>query len=230
MANILVVDDEQHILELIRFTLEKDGHSVICLDNGINVCTTALMFMPVVVVLDLMLPGMDGFEVCKQLQRQKELVNTAIIMLTARDSELDKVVGLELGADDYMTKPFSPRELSTRIKVLLRRKERHSSLEEQLVIGDLVIKPSQFQVVARGNLVNMTLKEFELLQMLGNNPGKVFTRDYLLDSIWGITYSNDTRTVDVHIRHLRQKLDDDASNPKYIETIRGIGYRLRIPK
>lgn len=227
MAKVMVVDDEKHIAELIKFTLEKEGHELICLYDGGEVVSQALQANPDVIILDIMLPGMDGLEICRQLRKIEKLGDISIIMLTAKDSELDKVVGLELGADDYITKPFSPRELVARVKARVRKKSAPSQDKDEIVLGDLVIKPSRYQVLVRGAEVNLTVKEFELLKILSNSPGKVFTRDFLLDTIWGIDYPSDTRTVDVHIRHLRLKIEENPAEPCYIETVRGLGYRFR---
>ncbi len=223
----MVADDEKHIVELIKFTLEKDGHNLVCVYDGGEVVNKALQANPDVIILDIMLPGMDGFEICKQLRKIEKLKDMPIIMLTAKDSELDKVVGLELGADDYITKPFSPRELAARVKARLRRKAAFRQAGDEIVLGELVIRPSNFQVLVRGAEVNLTVKEFELLKILSTSPGKVFTRDFLLDTIWGIDYPSDTRTVDVHIRHLRLKIEENPAEPCYIETVRGLGYRFR---
>jgi DNA-binding response OmpR family regulator len=222
----MIVDDEKHIVELIKFNLEKEGHNLICVYDGGEVINKAIQFEPEVIILDLMLPGMDGFEICKHLRRIEKLTDTHIIMLTAKDSELDKVVGLELGADDYITKPFSPRELTARVRARIRRKQVASQVEEEIYLGELIIKPSHFKVVVRGEEAKLTFKEFELLKTLVNKPGKVFTRDFLLDTVWGIDFPADTRTVDVHIRHLRQKIEENPAEPRYIETVRGLGYRF----
>ncbi|HBM75888.1 MAG TPA: DNA-binding response regulator, partial [Clostridiaceae bacterium] len=178
------------------------------------------------IILDLMLPDMDGLEVCKALKRKDETASIPIIMLTAKSSEFDKILGLELGADDYVTKPFSVRELMARVKVILRRSFQDNVESKTISIGDLKIDLAKYQVSKNGKKLGLTLKEFELLRLMSSNRGKVFTREMLLESIWGYDYCGDTRTVDVHIRHLRQKIEDDDNNPKYIETIRGIGYRF----
>lgn len=235
MAKILVVDDEVHIGELIVFNLEKEGHRVRLALTGLEALDLLDKEKPDLMVLDLMLPEMDGLEICRRVRQKPDLADIPIIMLTAKSEEFDKVLGLELGADDYLTKPFSPRELVARVKARLRRSQgqRIESVDEQnleIAIGEVKILPESYEVYVRGQLQDLTLKEFELLKLLMSNPGKVFTRDLLLDRIWGFDYSQDTRTVDVHIRHLRQKIEIDPGNPKNIETVRGVGYRFRQPK
>jgi len=228
---ILVVDDERHIVELVRFNLEKEGYQVITAQDGLEACKMAKQDKPDLVILDVMLPGMDGFEVCRTIQKDSEIAEIPIIMLTARTEEIDKILGLEIGADDYMTKPFSPRELLARVKARLRRTARKadSGLSGNGVIktSGLVIDPERFEVFLDGIRLELTPKEFELLRFLARSPGKVLTRDFLLENIWGYEYLGDTRTVDVHIRHLRQKIEVDPANPKYIETVRGIGYKFK---
>lgn len=229
MANekILIVDDEEHIVELIKFNLENNGYNIITANNGIDALKVAKQELPQLVLLDLMLPGMDGFDVCKEIRKDMSISNMPIIMLTAKSEELDKILGLELGADDYLTKPFSVRELLARVKAILRR-TKNQYLETVYSFGDIIIDFTRHEVVKNNIKVELTLKEFELLEILLKNKGRVMTRDFLLDKIWGYDYIGETRTVDVHIRHLRQKIEDDDKNPKYIETIRGIGYRFNI--
>ena len=222
---ILVVDDEEHILELIRFNLEKNGYKVICADNGIEAIKLVKDQLPQLMLLDLMLPGMDGLDVCKEIRRDSSMSNMPIIMITAKGEEIDKIIGLELGADDYITKPFSVRELVARIKAILRRTNMQL-VEKTFNIGNLDIDFGKHEVIKGESKVDLTLKEFELLEILIKNKGRVMTRDFLLDKIWGYEYLGETRTVDVHIRHLRQKIEDDDKNPVYIQTIRGIGYRF----
>jgi len=224
---ILVVDDEEHIQELIKFNLEKSGYKVICADNGIDAIKIAKEQLPQIMLLDLMLPGMDGLDVCKEIRKDINLSNMPIIMITAKSEEIDKIIGLELGADDYITKPFSVRELVARIKAILRRSNL-TTLEKTFNVGNLVIDFGKHEVTKGENKIDLTLKEFELLQILIKNKGRVVTRDFLLDKIWGYEYVGETRTVDVHIRHLRQKIEDDDKNPVYIQTIRGIGYRFNL--
>ncbi len=228
MANVLVVDDEEPILELLKFNLEKEGYKVSSAKNGAEALASLQKEIPDLVVLDVMLPGMDGLEVCRQMRQYAKFSDIPVIMLTAKGEEIDKIVGLELGADDYMTKPFSPRELIARIKARLRRVKNHEHDEaEKLISGNLRIDLQRFKVVVDGREVECTPKEFELLKLLAAHPGRVFSREDLLTKIWGYEYLGDTRTVDVHIRHLRQKIENDPSNPEHIETLRGIGYRYK---
>ncbi|MCB2288222.1 response regulator transcription factor [Clostridium sp. CS001] len=222
---ILVVDDEEHIQELIRFNLEKNGYKVICAANGVDAIKMAKEQLPQLMLLDLMLPGMDGLDVCKEIRKDSSMSNMPIIMITAKGEEIDKIIGLELGADDYITKPFSVRELVARIKAILRRSTQQV-IEKTFKVGNLAVDFGKHEVVKNENKVDLTLKEFELLEILIKNKGRVMTRDFLLDKIWGYEYVGETRTVDVHIRHLRQKIEDDDKNPLYIQTIRGIGYRF----
>ena len=222
---ILVVDDEEHIQELIKFNLEKSGYKVISADNGIDAIKLAKEQLPQLMLLDLMLPGMDGLDVCKEIRKDSNMLNMPIIMITAKGEEIDKIIGLELGADDYITKPFSVRELLARIKALLRRSN-IQIVETTFKVGNLAIDFGKHEVIKSEIKIDLTLKEFELLQILIKNKGRVMTRDFLLDKIWGYEYLGETRTVDVHIRHLRQKIEDDDKNPVYIQTIRGIGYRF----
>lgn len=223
---ILVVDDELHIVELLKYNLEANGYKVDFSLNGKDGLNNSIEKKPDLILLDIMLPGMDGFDVCKELKKNKETQGIPIIMLTAKGEEFDKILGLELGADDYITKPFSVRELIARIKAVLRRNIKEEQ-DEYLVFGDLTIFLDKHEVHKKGEKVDLTLKEFELLRLLIMNKGKVLTRDFLLDKVWGYEYYGETRTVDVHIRHLRQKIEDDDSNPRYVETVRGIGYKFK---
>lgn len=226
MAVILVVDDEEHIQELLKFNLEKEGYQVLMAGDGPEALEILEKKQPDLVVLDIMLPGMSGLEVCSEIRRIPKFADLPVIMLTARGEEIDKVLGLEIGADDYITKPFSPRELIARIRARLRR-IKPAEEENSILWQDLRIDLDRFQVFVRGELIELTPKEFELLRVLASHPGKVFSREELLERIWGYEYMGDTRTVDVHIRHLRQKIERDPSNPEYLETMRGIGYRLK---
>ena len=223
--NILVVDDEEHILELIKFNLEKNGYKVTTAVNGIDALKLVKSETPQLLLLDVMLPGMDGYDVCKEIRKDNSISSTPIVMLSAKGEELDKILGLELGADDYITKPFSVRELVARVKAVLRRTT-VQIIDKSYKFGDIIIDFEKHEVAKAGEKVELTLKEFELLEMLIKNKGRVITRDFLLDEIWGYEYVGETRTVDVHIRHLRQKIEIDDKNPKYIETVRGIGYRF----
>ena len=225
--SILVVDDEEHILELIKFNLEKNGYKVITSTNGIEALELVRKELPQLLLLDLMLPGMDGYDVCKEIRKDNSISSTPIIMLSAKGEELDKILGLELGADDYITKPFSVRELLARVKAMLRRTT-IQIIDKTYRFGNILIDFEKHEVLKDGEKVELTLKEFELLEMLTKNKGRVMTRDFLLDEIWGYEYIGETRTVDVHIRHLRQKIEVDDKNPKHIETVRGIGYRFSI--
>ncbi|BDR66764.1 DNA-binding response regulator [Clostridium tetani] len=224
---ILIVDDEEHIRELLRYNLEKEGYKIFCAENGKEALEIAKEKKPTLILLDVMLPQMDGYDVCKEIRKDNSISTTPIIMITAKGEELDKVLGLELGADDYITKPFSIRELIARIKAVLRRTLLKST-EEPFKFESLKMDFEKHEVMKDGEKVDLTLKEFQLLEILIKNKGRVLTREYLLDKIWGYEYIGETRTVDVHIRHLRQKVEDDDKNPKYIETIRGVGYRFNL--
>ena len=220
---ILAVDDEVHILELISFNLKAAGYHVVTALTGEEALKRCEVEKPSLVLLDIMLPGIDGLEVCRRLKGDRTTNNIPIIMLTARGDEVDKILGLELGADDYITKPFSVRELAARVKSLLRRVAPQQESEPQtLRAGDIMIDITNYEAFKGGEKLSLTLKEFELLKVLVLSRGKVLTRDFLLDRIWGYEYYGETRTVDVHIRHLRQKLGEEP----YIETVRGVGYRF----
>jgi DNA-binding response OmpR family regulator len=218
---ILVVDDEQSIRTIVEYALKDAGFEVVTAGRG----DEALAVMdrdPVdLVVLDVMLPGMDGLEVCQRIRAERSV---PIIMLSARGEELDKVLGLELGADDYVTKPFSPRELVSRVKANLRRGKLEGEHEDSLRFGDLEIDPVARAVTREDEELNLTLSEFEILLKLARSPRRVFTRQELMDHLWNGTFYGDLRSVDVHVRHLRQKIERDASNPTLIRTVRGVGY------
>ena len=223
-----MVDDEEPIQELLRFNLEKEGYVVCIATDGEEALTHVASDQPDLIVLDLMLPGMDGLEVCRRLRSKPKFQQIPIIMLTAKGEEIDTVLGLELGADDYMTKPFSPRELLARIKARLRRPNSQEETESKIIVrGELRVDVTGFRVHVRGEETELTPKEFELLRVLVAHPGRVYSREELLERIWGYEYDGDTRTVDVHVRHLRLKVEKDPSNPDYIETLRGIGYRFK---
>lgn len=225
---ILIVDDEEHIVELLKFNLEVKGYKVLCAYDGVDGFNLAKEEKPDLVLLDLMLPGIDGIEVCRRMKSDSELKKTPVIMLTAKNLEQDKIKGLEIGADDYMTKPFSVKELMARIKAVLRRFDLAREPEaEVLYIGELKIDIENYEVFKNQEKLDLTLKEFELLKVLSVNRSKVLSRNYLLDKIWGYEYFGETRTVDVHIRHLRKKIEDNDRNPQYIETVRGIGYKIK---
>lgn len=224
---ILVVDDEEHILELIMYNLVNLNYEVLTADNGIDAVNIAKTEKPNLILLDLMIPGKDGYDVCKEIRRNNETKNISIIMLTAKGEELDKILGLELGADDYITKPFSIRELLARIKAVLRRSAMTSDENDEIFKTDtLSIDFKSREVLVKDKKIDLTLKEFELLEILVRNKGKILTRETLLDKVWGYEYIGETRTVDVHIRYLRKKIETDDKNPKHIETIRGVGYRF----
>ncbi len=230
---ILVIEDETNIQELLKYNLEKSGYKVTVMENGADGLEEAMENVPDLILLDLMLPGMDGLEVCKRLRMEKKTKKVPILMLTAKSEELDKILGLELGADDYITKPFSIKELTARIRATLRRigEDKADAAAEMsapalLKVKDIEIDCEKYEVRKSGEKLVLTLKEFELLKMLVENRGKVLTRDFLLDKIWGYDYVGETRTVDVHIRHLRQKISDEEGSGQIIETIRGVGYRL----
>lgn len=224
---ILIVDDEEHIIELLKFNLLNAGYDIYTANDGIDAVKIAKSEKPNLILLDLMLPGIDGFDVCKEIKRDKDMQNTSIIMLTAKGEELDKILGLELGADDYMTKPFSVRELLARVKAVLRRTNSFTQINEDIYNSqNLKVDFERHEVFVNGDKVDLTLKEFELLQILIKNKGKILKRETLLDKIWGYEYIGETRTVDVHIRYLRKKIEEDDKNPRFIETIRGVGYRF----
>lgn len=224
---ILIVDDEEHIVELLKFNLQNVGYNVFTALNGLDALRIAKEEKPNLMLLDVMLPGLDGLDVCKEIKRNTQTRNISIIMLTAKSEEVDKILGLELGADDYITKPFSIRELLARVKAVLRRRvgeeEEKSDIYES---GNLKIDFERHEVIVDSEKIDMTLKEFELLEILIKNKGKILKRDTILDKVWGYEYIGETRTVDVHIRYLRKKIELDDKNPKYIETIRGVGYRF----
>lgn len=226
MKKLLVVDDEPSILTLLKFNLEQSGFEVLTAENGNDALDIATTEDLTLIVLDLMLPGMDGMDVCKTLRQEK--INTPILMLTAKDDEFDKILGLELGADDYMTKPFSPREVVARVKAILRRTNLVAAevKDEVIKIGELEIHPDKYMVMFKGEQLVLTPKEFELILYLANHRGKVLSRDQLLNGVWDFHYDGDTRIVDVHISHLREKIEADTKQPVYIRTIRGFGYKM----
>lgn len=223
---VLVVDDEENIRMLVKFNLEKAGYEVLEASDGNKAIETAVNSTPDIVILDLMLPGIDGLEVCRNLKRHPRTAALPIIMLTAKSDEIDRVIGLELGADDYMTKPFSQRELVARIKAVLRRSNVAVGNGEELLLGRLRMNFSQYEAWLDNEKLELTPKEYELLKLLAENAGKVFSREQLLEKIWGYEYFGDTRTVDVHVRHLRAKLERVPEMAEAIETVRGVGYRL----
>lgn len=232
-GKILVVDDEQLIADIVKFNLEKEGYEVICAYDGESAVDIALTEEPDLILLDLMLPLKDGMDVCRELRSKR---NMPIIMLTAKDTELDKVLGLEMGADDYVTKPFGTRELLARVKAQLRRHHKANEqppeehVQQGIRIHDLSIDSDMYMVYKNGTEVDLTHREFELLHYLAKNSGRVMTREHLLQIVWGYEYFGDVRTVDVTIRRLREKIEDDPSKPEYIITRRGLGYVMRSAK
>ena len=228
---ILVVDDEKPISDIIKFNLEKEGYEVVVAYDGEEALEKVESEQPDLIVLDLMRPKIDGLEVAKRVRAKH---TTPIIMVTAKDSELDKVLGLELGADDYVTKPFSNRELVARVKANLRRQEAAAApaAEAQnadIQVGDLTIHPDAYTVTKRGENINLTHREFELLYYLAQHIGQVINREHLLQTVWGYDYFGDVRTVDVTVRRLREKIEDNPSHPQWLITRRGVGYYLANP-
>lgn len=221
---IMVVDDERNIVELVKYNLEKEGYDVICAYDGFEAVNLARQDRPDLIVLDIMLPGQGGLEVCRALRKETKI---PIIMATAKGEEIDKILGLELGADDYVVKPFSPRELVARVKAILRRTSSKAEEKDKLLFDDIAINLVKHEVRKKGEIVDLKPKEFDLLKLLAANAGKVFTRDFLLEQLWGYDYLGDTRTVDVHMRRLRQKIENDPATPYYLKTVHGIGYKFQ---
>jgi len=227
MDTILIVDDEHDITDLVAYNLTKAGYRVDKAHDGVEALRLAQARPPRLVVLDLMLPGMDGLEVCRRLRAEARTRSIPILMLTAKGEETDKVVGLEMGADDYLTKPFSPRELVARVRALLRRakpSEGPGEASARFEVEGLTLDESRHEVAVKGKAVELTAKEFSLLAYLGTRPGRVVTRDTLLDQVWGMDSDVETRTVDVHMRRLREKLGPAA---KHLTTVRGVGYKFK---
>lgn len=226
MARILIVDDEPPLVQLVAGYLRREGHEVFTAGDGLNGLEKLRSVRPDVIVLDVMLPGLDGIEVCRRL---RQFSDAYVLMLTARAEETDRIIGLSVGADDYVTKPFSPRELVARIRALLRRPRGTSAPDERgplpQALGDLVIDRAQFEATQRGEPVSLTPREFQLLAVLAEYPGRVFTRSELLDRVWG-DRAYDEHIVEVYVANLRRKLDDDPAQPRYVQTVRGIGYRM----
>ena len=229
---ILVVDDEKPIADILQFNLVKEGYRVICAYDGEEALQKVEEEQPDLMLLDIMLPKRDGMEVCREVRKK---YNFPIIMLTAKGSEIDKVLGLEMGADDYVTKPFSTRELIARVKANMRRLNVSTQVEEveetnDIQIGSLTIQPDAYIVLKRDEVIELTHREFELLHYLAKHVGQVMTREHLLQTVWGYDYFGDVRTVDVTIRRLREKIEDNPSHPMWIVTRRGVGYYLRSPE
>lgn len=233
---ILIVDDEKTIVDMLVYNLQKEGYNTLEAGDGEEAVRVALDSKPDLVLLDIMLPKMDGLAVCKRIRQS---LNIPILMLSAKDEEIDKILGLELGADDYITKPFSVRELMARVKANLRKAEitakaieNSSSEKEQenninlIVVGDLSLDLNKFEVKVRGEVIDLTLREFEVIKYLANQPGQVVTRETLLEKVWGYEYYGDIRTVDVAVRRIREKIEKDTSNPKILITKRGVGYYI----
>ncbi len=237
VKTILIVDDEQPIIDVLVYNLKKEGYRTIEANDGITAVNMALDEKPDLMLLDIMLPKLDGLSVCK---RVKNSLNIPIIMLTAKDGEIDKILGLELGADDYITKPFSVRELVARVKANLRKVDVVSNVqqyipkntekkkkENKIVVGDLELDLDKFEVKVRGEIIDLTLREFEVLKFLATQPGQVVTREVLLEKVWGYEYYGDIRTVDVTVRRIREKIEKDTSAPKILITKRGVGYYVQ---
>lgn len=231
---ILVVDDEQPIIDILVYNLEKEGYNVIEANDGITAVDVALEKRPDLILLDIMLPKLDGLSVCKRI---KNSLNVPILMLTAKDGEIDKILGLELGADDYITKPFSVRELVARVKANLRKVDaslnsktiddkQEKKKESKISVGDLELDLDKFEVKVRGEVIDLTLREFEVLKFLASEPGQVVTRETLLEKVWGYEYYGDIRTVDVTVRRIREKIEKDTSTPQILITKRGVGYYI----
>lgn len=233
MKKILVVDDEKPISDIIKFNLEKEGYETVTAFDGEEALEKVREEDPDLIILDVMLPKLDGLEVVREVRKDYDM---PVIMVTAKETEIDKVLGLELGADDYVTKPFSNRELVARVKANLRRHNRTASVEEEndrskndIVVGDLTIHPDAYYVSKNEETIELTHREFELLYYLARHVGQVMTREHLLEKVWDFDYLGDVRTVDVTIRRLREKVEDNPSHPNYIITRRGVGYYLRNP-
>jgi DNA-binding response OmpR family regulator len=229
MANeeLLVVEDDVNLQETIKYNLQKEGYGVITASDGEQALAVARKEKPVLIILDIMLPKLNGFEVCRILRKE---MTTPILMLTAKTDETDKIVGLEIGADDYMTKPFSIRELLAHVRAMLRRAKMvetpSTAGRASIKIGDLEVDTARHRASLAGVVLELSPKEFDLLAFLTRNKGLVFSREHLLEKVWGYDFAGDTRTVDVHIRWLRQKIEADPSQPKYLVTVRGTGYKL----
>ena len=237
VKTVLIVDDEQAIIDVLKFNLLKEGYRTIEAKDGQAGLDMALKEKPDLIMLDIMLPKLDGLTVC---QRVKNALNIPIIILTAKDTEVDKIVGLELGADDYITKPFSVRELVARVKANIRKAdvtlgqqiddaskaENEKTKSKKIIVGDLELDLDKFEVRVRGEVIDLTLREFEVLKFLASQPGQVITREILLEKVWGYEYYGDIRTVDVTVRRIREKIEKDTSNPKILITKRGVGYYI----
>ncbi len=227
---VLIIEDEHNIIELVAYNLEKEGWLVSKAQTGEEGWEKIQAEHPDIILLDLMLPGIDGMEICRRTRQNKLTRHIPIIILTAKAEEADRVLGLESGADDYVTKPFSPRELIARIRAVLRRADKNfSEVEEKemMVLGPIKMDLRQHKVLVNDNEIELTPKEFDLLHLLMSHPGRAFSREYLLENLWGYEFFGDTRTVDVHVRRLRQKIEENPAQPYWLETVRGVGYRIR---
>lgn len=233
MKKVLIVEDEQSIVKLLSYNLENEGFQIDVAMDGQEGFELGAQGSYDMIILDLMLPGKDGMDVCRELRQEK--IDTPIIILTAKDAEIDKIIGLEIGADDYMTKPFSPREVIARMKAIFRRLEKSeaneevSSKEEVIQVGDIEIFPEKYEVLVRKDPIVLTPKEFDLLLYLVRRQDRILSREQLLSTIWDYDFVGETRIVDVHISHLREKIEEDSKNPKYIKTARGFGYKFEEP-
>ncbi|HWR09687.1 response regulator transcription factor [Sporomusa sp.] len=221
--SVLIVDDDSKLVELLQLYFQKDGFVVFTANDGITALNIAREKEPDILVLDLMLPGMDGWDICRTLRRDSEV---PILMLTARDEESDRLVGLEIGADDYVTKPFSPKEVVARVKAILRRTKRTTVKTESVRMGDVVIDLEQYQVTKGGQPVELTPTEFKMLELLAANPGRVFSRLQIVEQAQGYSFDGYERTIDAHIKNLRRKIEDNPREPVYIQTVYGVGYRM----
>jgi two-component system alkaline phosphatase synthesis response regulator PhoP len=225
---IAIVEDEPNIVELVKYNLDREGYRTVAANDGRKGLELIRQELPDLVILDLMLPELDGITVCKLLRAEVTTKSIPIIILTAKSEEADRVLGLEMGADDYVTKPFSPRELVARVRAVLRRSGNVEDGEPDIIeMVGIRMDLRQHLVKVKGEEVELTPKEFDFLKLLLLNPGRAFTREFLLEHLWGYEYFGDTRTVDVHVRRLRQKIEGDAAEPSYLETVRGVGYRFR---
>ena len=232
---ILVVDDEQSIIDILVYNLKKEGYNTLEATDGVSAVEIALAQKPDLILLDIMLPKMDGLTVCKKV---KNALNVPILILSAKDEELDKIVGLELGADDYITKPFSVRELMARVKANLRKSEGNIAVpdakdlkeEHKIQVGDLLLDTDKFEVKVRGEKIDLTVREFEVLKYLATQPGQIVSRELLLEKVWGYEYFGDIRTVDVTVRRIREKIEEDTTNPQILVTKRGVGYYIARPE
>jgi phosphate regulon transcriptional regulator PhoB len=225
LKRVLIVEDDHDIIELVRYNLEREGYRVTHATDGVSGLESARRELPDLLILDLMLPQLSGLQLCQEIRRTPRTAHLPIIMLTARSDEADRVVGLELGADDYVTKPFSPRELVARVKAVLRRAE-PLPVGQPIRIGSLEIEPDSHQVKVEGKAIELSALEFRLLHFLASHPGRVFSRDQLLDQVWGADRFVTPRSVDVYMRRLRERVEKDPENPQFLKTVRGAGYKF----